>query len=198
MDKLKFKYEALASKAELISSQILEKEEEINLLIKEEKALKDTKKIFFDSIELVTKSFKKRTEDIITVVSKKVFQRDIKIKVNYDQKHYGLETNIAVMENGITLDPEDDMGGSIIEVISILLRIILLEYSNKKLRRTIILDEAFNWAGDLIILIGQIIKDFSKSIQFIIISHDSRLDDFADRIYKIERENLISKVVKIK
>ncbi|PNX50504.1 MAG: hypothetical protein BV456_06485 [Thermoplasmata archaeon M8B2D] len=192
------RYSVLKSESELIDSRIKEKQSSLKELKTERQALIDTKQVLIDSIKIINSHFKKKIETITSQVVKRVFKRDIKIEVNFETKPYGVEANIKVIENNIELDPMDDMGGSIIEVISLIIRLVLREISSERLRKTIILDEPFNWAGDLIILIGQIIKEFSKDIQFIILTHDDRLEDIADRIYRIERQDFMSRIIRIK
>lgn len=192
------RYSILKSESKLIDSRIKEKQSSLKELKTERQALIDTKQVLIDSIKIINSHFKKKIETITSQVVKRVFKRDIKIEVNFETKSYGVEANIKVIENNIELDPMDDMGGSIIEVISLIIRLVLREISSERLRKTIILDEPFNWAGDLIILIGQIIKEFSKDIQFIILTHDDRLEDIADRIYRIERQDFMSKIIRIK
>lgn len=192
------RYSILKSESKLIDSRIKEKQSSLKELKTERQALIDTKQVLIDSIKIINSHFKKKIETITSQVVKRVFKRDIKIEVNFETKSYGVEANIKVIENNIELDPMDDMGGSIIEVISLIIRLVLREISSERLRKTIILDEPFNWAGDLIILIGQIIKEFSKDIQFIILTHDDRLEDIADRIYQIERQDFMSKIIRIK
>lgn len=192
------RYSILKSESKLIESRIKEKQSSLKELKTERQALIDTKQVLIDSIKIINSHFKKKIETITSQVVKRVFKRDIKIEVNFETKSYGVEANIKVIENNIELDPMDDMGGSIIEVISLIIRLVLREISSERLRKTIILDEPFNWAGDLIILIGQIIKEFSKDIQFIILTHDDRLEDIADRIYRIERQDFMSKIIRIK
>ena len=192
------RYSILKSESKLIDSRIKEKQSSLKELKTERQALIDTKQVLIDSVKIINSHFKKKIETITSQVVKRVFKRDIKIEVNFETKSYGVEANIKVIENNIELDPMDDMGGSIIEVISLIIRLVLREISSERLRKTIILDEPFNWAGDLIILIGQIIKEFSKDIQFIILTHDDRLEDIADRIYQIERQDFMSKIIRIK
>lgn len=186
----------MKTESKLIEKQINNAQQKIESLNKENKILQDTKNILLEAIKIINDRFKQKLESISTNIVQKVFQRNIKIKVEYSEKSYGVETKIKIIENDIELDFEDDMGGSIIEVISLITRLILREMSVTKLRNTIILDEPFNWAGDLITLIAKIIKEFSKNIQFIILTHDERLEDIADRIYKVERQFNISKVTK--
>lgn len=186
----------MKTEAKLIDKQIINTQQKIEVLVNGSKSLQDTKNILLEAIKIINERFKQKLELVATNIVQKVFQRNIKIVVDYEEKAYGVETKIKIIENGIELDFEDDMGGSIIEIISLITRLILKEMSSTKLRNTIILDEPFNWAGSLITLIAQIIKEFSKNIQFIILTHDRRLEDIADRIYRIERQFNISKVTK--
>lgn len=192
------RYLQMKAESKSISSRIKETKQYIKDLKAERQALIDTKQILIDSIKIINSHFKTKIETITSQVVKKVFKRDIQIRVDFVSKSYGVEADIKVIENNIELDPMDDMGGSIIEVISLIIRLVLREISSERLRKTIILDEPFNWAGDLIVLIGQIIKEFSKDIQFIILTHDDRLEDIADRIYQIERQDFMSRIIRIK
>lgn len=198
MDYQKIFNQYLNVKAERKSLLKRLEEEQIRLeqAKKELQTNEDTQQLLFESIKIINQEFKTKLEKTSTLAIRKVFKRNLELKVNYIEKSWGVETQINVIENGLPLDPEDDMGGSIIEVISLIIRLILRDLSKDRSRKTIILDEPFRWSGKLIELIAQIIKEFSEEfgLQFIIVTHDEILEDIADRIFKIERQDKISKV----
>lgn len=193
-------YLTIKAESKLLNQKIEQNQKRIADLEEELKINDETQQILFQSIKIINQEFKEKLETMATIAIKKIFQRNLELKVEYVEKAYGIETRLLILENSLLLDLQDDMGGSIIEVISLIIRLILRDMAKSKSRKTIILDEPFRWAGRLIELIAQIIKEFSVqyNLQFIIFTHDEALEDIADRIFKIDRQDKISKVTIIK
>lgn len=197
---LRANYDRLKARSTEIEALLLSKEIRARELKSRIKGLEDTKSVLNQAIKLTNETFKTKLETIATSAIQRIFKRPIRLVVEYAVRSYGIETKLLIMENDNILDPESDMGGSIIEVISIVLRIVLWQMSSDNIRNVIILDEPFRWAGKLIDLIGQILVELSESLnlQFIIVTHDDSLVDIANRVIQIERQGTTSKIVVIR
>lgn len=143
------------------------------------------------SIKIIHENFKFQIEKTITESVQRIFNRDLVFELKYEEKRNRIESIIVIKENGMELNPEDDLGGSIIDIISFTFRIILWSMSSPKTRNTFILDEPFKWTGKLVAIVGQIIKELSKTLNFqvIMVTHDDELIEIADKIFKIDHIN---------
>lgn len=148
----------------------------------------DARNILNEAITIIHKKFKDRIEATVTRSIRQIFNRDLFFELVYKVKRNEIESRIIVKENGEELDPKDDLGGSIIDIISFTFRIILWHMSSPKTRNVFILDEPFKWTGKLISLTGMIMKELSKKLRFqvILITHDDDLIEIADKVFKIE------------
>jgi DNA repair exonuclease SbcCD ATPase subunit len=148
----------------------------------------DARNLLNKAIEIIHKKFKNRIEATVTRSIRQIFNRDLSFELVYKVKRNEIESRIIVKENGEELDPKDDLGGSIIDIISFTFRIILWHMSSPKTRNVFILDEPFKWTGKLISLTGMIMKELSKKLRFqvILITHDDDLIEIADKVFKIE------------
>jgi len=148
----------------------------------------DARNLLNEAITIIHKKFKDRIEATVTRSIRQIFNRDLSFELVYKVKRNEIESRIIVKENGEELDPKDDLGGSIIDIISFTFRIILWHMSSPKTRNVFILDEPFKWTGKLISLTGMIMKELSKKLRFqvILITHDDDLIEIADKVFKIE------------
>jgi len=151
----------------------------------------DTKALLNNSLEIIHSDFKEKTEGIITKAIRLMFNRDLEFKLEYRENRGGIETKILILEDGQELSPKDDLGGSIIDIISFVFKIVLWHVSSPQTRNIFILDEPFKFAGRLVLFAGKILKDLSKelNLQIIMITHETELIDIADKVFKIHHKN---------
>lgn len=82
-------------------------------------------------------------------------------------------------------------GGSLVEVVSFLLRVVVTLAYQPKLRRVIVLDEAFKAVSEefkpnLAALLRDIVDE--SGIQLIFVTHDPAYMEVADTVYEIEKK----------
>jgi DNA repair exonuclease SbcCD ATPase subunit len=197
---IKRQYDLLVSKK--ASLLIRDKSTSIKLreVRKQSRIYQEGREILNNSIKIIHQKFKHEIETIITRAIKQVFNRDLSLKLIYEEKRNGIDTRIVVEENGEELEPKDDLGGSILDIISISFRIIMWQMSSNKARNTFILDEPFKWTGKLSLVTGLILKELSKKFEFqvILVTHDENLIFIADKIFKVDHVNGISKIKTIR
>lgn len=194
LQEIKSKYDRLVWEKINQTKNIQQQNKKIKRLKKEIRLYTESQDILNNSIEIIHKKFKLDVENTITRAIKQVFERDISIELVHDKKRSNLETRIIIKENGENLEPKDDLGGSIIDIISLCFRII--HWKMTSTRNTFILDEPFKWTGKLASITGIILKELSKKLNFQVIlnTHDNALMDIADRTFKVKNINGISKV----
>jgi predicted ATP-dependent endonuclease of OLD family len=133
---------------------------------------------------------KERIESLVNMCLKAVFpNRDYQFKALFEIKRNKMECEFTVLEDGNELSPKDEMGGSILDIISLALKIILWSIEQPRSRPLIILDEPFRFTGKLVTKAIGIVKEFSHKlgIQFIINTHSDEVIDIADRSWEVTR-----------
>jgi DNA repair exonuclease SbcCD ATPase subunit len=105
------------------------------------------------------------------------------------------EVDLLIESDGIVQSPLDAIGGGAIDLISFSLRLSL--WMLKQTRKVFILDEPFrNVSHSYQSKVGELLKMLSDKmgIQFILISHQKNVDQYADKIFNVTK-NKWSEVV---
>lgn len=187
----KFKY---------INQQIENEKSNITSLTVQSEDLQKARWVIAEVAKLTQKNFKDDVEPLVTMAIQSVFDREFNFELIFEQKRKKLECRPVVTEYGYELNPEDDMGGSILDIIGFALRVVMWAMEQPRSRNFIYLDEPFKWTGRLISKAGQMVKEVSKDldIQVIISTHDKALIDIGDTCWQVTREGKYSKVEPLK
>ena len=183
----------------LIQNQIKTKSDTVDKLkIRVENLIK-ARYILGEVARLTQENFQAKVEGLITMAIASVFDRDFKFKLHLERKRNKLECRPVIVENEHEYSPEDDMGGGIVDVISLAWRVVLWTMEKPRSRNVIILDEPMKNMGDLVSLGGKMLKEISEKlkIQFIIITHDQELMEFGDTSYLFTHKEGITDVKRL-
>lgn len=134
-------------------------------------------------------------EDIVQVALDAVFPMMYTFKLIFETKRNKTEARIALMEGENEIDPLDNTGGGLADVLETVLRIATLIISGN--RRTLILDEPGKFVSvDLRDLYYEILKKLSSEvgIQVIMVTHDPACVAIADKVYTVQKIGGISQV----
>lgn len=122
------------------------------------------------------------------VDSEKAYQRYITDVVKYEKQ-------LEQLVKG-TKDLNFLYGGAINQVVSLVLRLIIVELL--KIQGPLVLDEPSSAVDNDVhsVRLGQLLMSLSKRFgrQIILVTHSKNLSSFADRIYSVEQQNGISNV----
>ena len=144
---------------------------------------------------------KERIEKLVSLAIQSVFDdRDFSFMMKFERKNNRVYATPLVMEYGEEYDPKEDMGGGIIDIISLALKIVLWHMQDPRKRNVLILDEPFRFTGKLITKAGYMLKFISDKLdlQIIMVSHEDELIDICDWVYRIRRKGTLSSVHQIK
>jgi len=145
--------------------------------------------------------FKAVVEDLVTLAIESVYKRDLKFELVFEEKRNKFECRPVIREGDrIYENPEDDLGGGILDIISFAFRIVLWYLADDRKRNVMMLDEPMKFVGqNLIHLAGQVIWEISHklNIQIILVTHDRELIEIGETCYHVDFEGGKSKVQKI-
>lgn len=143
-------------------------------------------------------ALKGKLESLATMALQSVFNRPYKLILNYEVRRGQPECDIFIEEEGQgALDPMDEMGGGVVDVASLALRIVIWAISNPRPRPVMILDEpGKNVSRGFQPTYSKLFRELSKilGIQFIIVTHEPALAAEADRVFMVQKTNGISEV----
>jgi DNA repair exonuclease SbcCD ATPase subunit len=141
------------------------------------------------------KDTKEKIESLVTLAIRSVFtDRDFNFKLDFQRKNNRIYVYPIVEEYDQEYSPEDDLGGGIVDIISIAMRVVLWHMESPRTRNTIILDEPFRFTGQLAVKAGEMLKYLSEKLNFqvIMVSHNDDLIRMCDQVYKVTRRRSTS------
>ncbi len=137
--------------------------------------------------------------DITSLALSAVFEDPYELKVSFVQRRDKMECDLTFTRAGVELDPLNSSGYGAVDVASLALRVASWSMQRPRRRNTIILDEPLKYLSeDMQVFAGKMIKELSDklSIQFIIVTHEPLLADFADRTFLV-RQHIKTKKSKV-
>jgi len=136
--------------------------------------------------------------NITTLALESVFEDPYELKVEFVERRNKTECDLLfVKKNGYLLHPLNASGGGAIDIASFALRLASWYMQTPKTRSIIILDEPLRFLSeDLQERASNMIKELSEklNIQFIIITHEERLTEYADKIFQTRIRNGVTKI----
>lgn len=177
----------------LLREQVSELESRIAVLEQETEDLSTAKKILAAAVAITQKQVSRYIENLVTLALRSVFKTsDYHFIADYKNRKDGRAEVSLLVRDGDSEPyyPEDEQGGGVVDIISFVLRPILLSLQVRHARKVLLLDEPFRFTGDYTELAGQMLKEVSQKlgIQVIMITHARELMGVADRAWEVTRE----------
>jgi DNA repair exonuclease SbcCD ATPase subunit len=139
---------------------------------------------------------KEKIEGIVTNCLQYIFDSDIKFSIEMNELRGKTEAEFYVVskydDEILKTKPQDARGGGVVDIISLALRIAMLECSNIEVQGPIILDEPAKHVSDeYIVQVGEFLKEASKTLnrQVIMVTHNTHLSEIADKAFKVDMDN---------
>ncbi len=189
---------------ERIKKEISEKESELKKIEKERDILKKSSEILKNAYEKVRKNTIEGIESLVNKALQKIFDDLIfKIELEDERNKKVAKPLIKKITQDFEFegDPLNTSGGTVSQIISLALRISILEKSlNPRFEGPLILDEPLTFLDEgSKRKIGDFIKSISEYLkrQIILITHDRILMEIGDKIFYVTQEEGESKVQEI-
>jgi len=135
--------------------------------------------------------------DITSLALNAVFEDPYELKVEFVQRRNKTECDLLFVRDGKEIDPLEASGYGAVDVASFALRVASLTMKQPKLRKTVILDEPMRFLSeDRQPYASQMIKELSDrlGIQFIIVTHEEALTQYADKVFQVSIKDKISQI----
>jgi DNA repair exonuclease SbcCD ATPase subunit len=190
MNQLKGSMFILENNQKSVKSKIESLEEKLDVI---EKAREIIKIVALDT----QKQLEYQISEIVSLALASVFEEPYKLKLNFVEQRGKTEAVITFERNNQECNPLTASGGGAVDVACMALRLSLWSLQQKRTRNTIILDEPFKCLSkDLSEKAGQLLKMLSDKlgIQFILVTHDQNIVPYADKVFKVSKNNNYSKV----
>lgn len=137
-----------------------------------------------------------RIESLVTNCLQYIFDSNIEFKIEISEIRGRPEAEFFVISviNGetIKMKPQEARGGGVVDIISLALRLAMLQCSSVDINGPIILDEPAKHVSDeYIVQVAEFLKQVSQMFnrQVIMVTHNRHLTEIADKAFKIEQSD---------
>jgi len=209
LSELRSKYNKAVGQKEMLEKQRDDTDTALQQAKQDVSLWRDVQTLFSKVSEFARAQLKTRIEETVTAALQAVFERDdiafeIEMRTVNNQpsaswsvvSYYGAGEDVSTVSGS----PEDARGGGVSDVVSLALRLSLLELARPKPRGPVLLDEvgkhvSRNYAPNVAAFLKQYAEKTGR--QIILITHDPNLAEVADVSYKVNQENGVSEVSRI-
>jgi len=140
--------------------------------------------------------------DVVSLALSFVYGEDYQFKLDYSIKRNQSEARPVVVISGEEFSPRDELGGGVIDVASLGLRLACWAIDESARNSTVfVLDEPAKFvSADRVDLVGEVLRELSQTlgIQIIMVSHSDELIDVADRAFRVTKDGGTSRVERIR
>lgn len=198
------RYNQLSGRIKFLKNDLVSKEAAINNRLEVVDDLTQAQWILTEVQKKTQEKFKEKIESIVTMAIKSVYDRPFGFELVFERKRDKMECRPLIYEivNGEKEyydDAEDELGGGIVDICSLALRIVLWTMEKPRSRNVFILDEPGKNLGQLITLFGQMLREISHRLNFqlIVITHDDALIDISDKCWEVTHDGRESHITLI-
>lgn len=135
-------------------------------------------------------------EKMVSVGLRNIFQNDMDFNINYKETRGKPGVEFSIIENKneafTESDPENQHGGGIVDIVSLMLRFAVIESLRDKISGPVILDEPAKFVSeDYIYNVSEFINKISSEYnrQIIMVTHNKHLSNIGDKTYIVFKEN---------
>ena len=201
MQQLLQRYNKLSGRIEFLQSDLEIKEEQIDTKLILVDNLSKAQWILTEVQKMTQTRFKEKIESLVTMAMKSVYDRPFGFELVFERKRDKMEIKPLIYEivnsqKEYYDNAEDELGGGIVDICSLALRIVLWTMEAPRSRNVFILDEPGKNLGALISLFGQMLREISHklNLQLIVITHEESLIEMADKAWEVTHDGRESHV----
>lgn len=173
-------------------------EENLKVLVEEHSILDRSRKLLIDFTEDMRNKIKVKLESLANSGLAAVYtDKKMEFLIIANPTKNGLQYDLYISTNGMLTPLKDAKGGGVLDIITLSLRISFVKLFSGQLRQTIILDEPFKnmdieRVENAVTWLSEISKELE--IQFIVVTHIPDLIGVADKSFRFELVNDVTKV----
>ncbi|HHW54142.1 MAG: hypothetical protein WBI83_00345 [bacterium] len=180
--------------------QLLKEEQRLKEQLEQaiaERDLLDQVRVLFQMTSDHAREQARRTiESMVTRALQYVFGADLEFKIRLEEARGRPEAEFYVAstyggEEVVENRPQDARGGGVVDVISLALRLVLLQSSRPPIQGPLILDEpAKHVSEEFALNVAEFLKEAARVFdrQVVMVTHNHQLAGIADRAFRVELE----------
>jgi len=201
LSRMKNYYSAGVGARDLLKKQLAGKESELEIAREEISTWEQVQVLLTKVSDFAREQLKTRIEETVTAALLAVFGEGLTFRINMRQlggqpaAEWQVISQYGDLE--VAANPEDARGGGITDVVSLALRLTMLELVRPKPGGPVILDEpakmvSAEYAENLAFFLKQYAERTGR--QIIMVTHNARLAEVADKSYLVTQTSGVSEV----
>ena len=160
-----------------------------------------TRQLLSRAAEFARERSRRRIEELVTGALGYVFGTDLAFGIRLEERGGRPEAEFLVVSRpgGMTLEnrPEDARGGGVVDLVALALRVALLQSTRPVNAGPLVLDEpAKHVSEEYIVGVGQFLRYVASLFerQVLMVTHNPHLAELADRSFRVELVDGVSRV----
>ncbi|MDQ2085960.1 ATPase [Herbivorax sp. ANBcel31] len=198
-DKIKNYYYKQKGRKEQLTEQRLKLEKTLQSCIDNIELLEKVRILLGRVSEFAREQARIQIESLVTNCLQYIFDTNLEFGIEINEVRGRPEAEFFVISNFtgqvIKTKPQEARGGGVIDIISLAIRIAMLECSDDEIKGPVILDEpAKHVSDDYIVQVSEFLKQVTLMFkrQVIMVTHNKHLSEMADKWYKVEMVDGVS------
>ena len=204
LSELRSRYNKAIGQKEMLEQQKADTDTALQQARQDVALWRDVQTLFSKVSEFARAQLKARIEETVSAALQAVFERDdmrfeIEIKTSDGQPAASWQVVSMYGDTSVAGDPESSRGGGVSDVVSLALRLALLELSRPRVEGPVLLDEVGKHiSAQYAPNVAQFLKQYAQKTgrQIILVTHVNALAEVADVSYRVSQENGVSEVTR--
>lgn len=205
LSEMRSKYQQALGQKEMLERQKTDAETSLQQARENIELWRDVQTLFGKVSEFARQQLKARIEETTTAALQAVFERDdiafeIEMRTVNNQPAASWSISSFYGDTEVKAEPESAHGGGYVDIVSLALRLALLELARPRPQGPILLDEPAKMVSrEYLPNLAQFLKQYAQKTerQIWMITHAEPLAEVADVSYKVRQEGGISEVTLI-
>jgi len=189
---------------EQLEKDLAKNEKEAELILSDLILWQQVQAVFTKVTEFAREQLKSNIENLVTSALEYVFGEGYRFQIKMRELGGAPAAEWQVVskygEVEVAADPENSKGGGIVDIVSLALRLAMLELVHPKPGGPILLDEIGKMVSqEYISNLAMFLKDYARKTgrQILLITHAEQLAEFADKSYLVSQKDGVSEVKEI-
>ena len=193
LDQLQTTLQRKAGRRDQLATEVAAAEYQLELLTQGQEDISRALEIIQVTAKLTQQQLEIHISELVSLALEAVFPNPYKMVLKFETRRNRSEADLLLQdEDGNLLSPMDAVGGGVVDVAAMSLRVALFSLIRPKPRSVMILDEPFRFlSSDLQSRASVMLHELSEKlgIQFIIVTHEKELLESANKIFQVEIKN---------
>ena len=188
-----------AGRRDQLQSEVTVTAKKLTTLAQEQEDITRALEIIQVTAKLTQSQLEIHISELVSLALEAVFPNPYKMILKFQTRRNRSEADLLLQdENGNLLNPMDAVGGGVVDVAALALRIALWSLKRPRPRAVMIMDEPLRFLStDLQGRASLMLKELSEKlgIQFIIVTHEENLLEAADKVFNVGIKDGVSKMI---